>query len=191
MERIEDISELEARLLYSVIVAGKNAKFANDVVRRWLGDNTLSCETPFETIRHLDESGALEDSFRLARTGNYGKVTAAARGMATADLDLMNCTPQDLEKIKGIGPKTSRFFIIWTRPDAEYAALDVHVLRWLGRRGYDVPKSTPQSSKRYAELETAFLKEAAACGKTPRELDFEIWDAGSQGVNVVEHPKVD
>lgn len=188
MERIDQFT-LEARLLYSVVVAGKNAKFANDVIRRWLKNNTLSDETPFETIRHLDESGALEDSFRLARTGNYGKVTAAARGMARAGLDLYTCTPGDLERVKGIGPKTSRFFIMWTRPDASYAALDVHILRWLRAQGYDAPKSTPQSQKRYAELEHIFIKEAEARGKTPRELDEEIWCAASNDENRAERPQ--
>ena len=189
MERIKDQFTLEARLLYSVVVAGKNAKFANDVIRRWLVYNMLSDETPFEIIRKLDATGKLESSFRLARTGNYGKVTAAARGMANAGLDLLTCTPEDLEKIKGIGPKTSRFFIIWTRPDECYAALDVHILRWLREQGHDAPNSTPQSTKRYRELEQIFIKEAADRGKTPRELDEEIWCAASTDLNHAERPQ--
>lgn len=190
MEKIEDIAELEARLLYSVVVAGKNAEFANSVLKRWLFEHTLykQGETPFEAIRRIDAAKTLEWTFHDVRSGNYGKITAAARGMANAGLNLRNCTPQDLEKIKGIGPKTSRFFIIWTRPGAKYAALDVHILRWLGKQGYNAPKNTPQSSKRYAELEKAFLEEAENRGKTPRELDSEIWDAGSRSINEVERP---
>jgi len=190
MEKIEDIPELECRLLYSVIVAGKNAAFANCVMRRWLAGHTLyqKGETAFEAIRRLDSTGALETSFRDVRSGNYGKVTSAARGMANAGLDLLHCTPQDLEKIKGIGPKTSRFFIIWTRPEARYAALDVHILRWLRKQGYNAPKSTPQSSKRYAELEQAFLDEAEKRKKLPRELDMEIWDAAASAANRIDNP---
>jgi len=185
-ENETDIFELEGRLLYSVIVAGKNAEFANNVVCRWIRNNVKSDETPFETIRCLDDEGALEDSFRLARTGNYGKVTAAARGMARAEIDLTTCTPQELEEISGIGPKTSRFFIMWTRPQEKHAALDVHILRWLRKQGYDAPKNTPQSKTRYAELEKAFIEEAEKRGKTPRELDLEIWIAGSKDANRVE-----
>jgi len=185
-ENETDIFELEARLLYSVVVAGKNAKFANAVTRRWLAGNIQDGETPFDAIRRLVLEDSLEESFREARTGNYGKVTAAAKGMADSELDLTTCAPQDLEQIKGIGPKTSRFFLMWTRPGECYAALDVHILRWLQKQGYDAPKNTPQSKTRYAELEKAFIEEAEKRGKTPRELDLEIWIAGSKDANRVE-----
>ena len=191
MERTTDTADLEAMLLYSVIVAGKNAEFANNVTRRWLRRYRGCDESPFDTIRRLDEDGELEASFRDVRSGNYSKVTSAAREMAAASLDLSVCTPQELEQIKGVGPKTSRFFIIWTRPEEEYAALDVHILRWLRNLGYDAPKSTPQSTKRYSELEEIFIREAHDRGKTPRELDEEIWKAASNNVNRVERQQDD
>ena len=86
--------------------------------------------------------------------------------------------PEELEEIHGIGPKTSRFFIMWTRPGANYAALDTHILKWLALRGHKVPKSTP-SGKKYKEIEKIFLREAAELGMSPQELDTIIWKSFS------------
>ena len=177
-----DVPELEARLIYS-IVAGKSAKFADAVMRRWvqLFVRDRSC---FEALRELSKNpGELEKSFREVRTGNYGKMLKACEALTTAKLDLATCGPEDLEKIPGIGPKTSRFFILWTRPTARYAALDVHVLRWMRNKGYNVPRQTPGDRKVYARIETWFLAEADRAGKSPAVLDAEIWEAGSKSSN--------
>jgi thermostable 8-oxoguanine DNA glycosylase len=104
--------------------------------------------------------------------------------LAEAGLNLQTCEPADLEKIHGIGPKTARFWILWTRPDARYAALDVHILRWMRERGHKAPKQTPSAPKTYARLEKAFLAEADKRGLTPRELDFKIWQASASAANV-------
>jgi thermostable 8-oxoguanine DNA glycosylase len=80
-------------------------------------------------------------------------------------------------KIHGIGPKTSRFFILWTRPHERYAALDVHILRWLRGLGHNAPRSTPNGRK-YGELEKIFLSEADKRGLSPGELDAQVWEAG-------------
>ena len=168
--------ELQLRLLYAVIVAGKSAKFAEQAMARLfvgLGD-----ELPFHRIRVWFCNGYLDYRLRMAKVGNYGKVFKAFHQVAFADLDLRTCSPDQLETIHGVGPKTARFFIIWTRPDARVAALDVHILRWLRQLGYDAPSQTPQG-KKYAELEAVFLVEAEKRGMTPRQLDESIWSAGA------------
>jgi thermostable 8-oxoguanine DNA glycosylase len=168
--------ELQLRLLFALVVAGKSARFAEQVMNKLFfgfGD-----ALPFDLVRSWASDGSLEYRLRTARTGNYTKISRALPLLANAGLDLRTCQPADLERIPGIGPKTSRFFIIWTRPNARVAALDVHILRWLRGRGYDAPKQTPQG-KRYAKLETIFLAEADAMGMTPRALDQAIWSAGS------------
>ncbi len=171
--------ELEARLLYAVIVAGKSAKFADQATAR-LWTYCQEGESPFDLIRRLAKSHTLLSVLRECRTGNYGKINRCFKELAGGwmDLNLRHCEPADLEKIHGIGPKTSRFFILWTRPEARYAALDVHILRWLRAQGYPAPRSTPVG-KQYEQLEKAFLAEADSRGKTPRELDYEIWSAAS------------
>lgn len=168
--------EIQARLLYACIVAGKSAKFADEVINR------LSMhgrgQSPFDMIRRLIRENYLQRALELARSGNYGKLARCFTELVGADIDLLTVTPERLEQIHGIGPKTSRFFILWTRPDAPYAALDVHVLRWMRNLGYKAPRTTP-TGRKYAELERQFLEEAKKRGKTPRELDAEIWAEGS------------
>ena len=68
-----------------------------------------------------------------------------------------------------------------TRPDEQYAALDVHILRWLRTKGYDAPKGTP-TGERYRELELNFISEAEKRGMTPAELDSAIWYEAARGV---------
>ena len=158
--------ELQARAIYSLIVAGKSAKFG----------------MPFDIIRRLSkEKGSLRFWLEMARTGNYRKLTKALPALAESGVNLRTCGPEELERLHGWGPKSARFFIIWTRPESRYAALDVHVLRWMRKRGYDAPKSTPQNPKKYARLEKALLEEADRRGMTPRELDSMIWDAAQKG----------
>lgn len=167
--------ELEEKLMYSVVVAGKSAKFAEQAMTRFWRLTDYFHGGPFDRVRQLRERGDLMTTLQKAKVGNYKKTHRAFDQMAFHRPDLETCTPQQLEIIHGIGPKTSRFFIIWTRPESRYAALDVHVLRWMRSIGHEVPRSTPQSAKRYAHVERLFLDEADRRGMTPRELDAKIW----------------
>jgi thermostable 8-oxoguanine DNA glycosylase len=163
--------QLERHLLYSIIVAGKSAKFTEGVIRKLFSDTT----SPFDQIRSWMSNNTLESKLREARSGNYIKLTKAFTALVNSSIDLYTCSPHDLEMIHGIGRKTSRYFIISTRPNENYAALDVHTLRWLLEQGYDVPKSTP-TGKKYYEIENIFLLEAKKLGLTSRELDVKIWN---------------
>jgi thermostable 8-oxoguanine DNA glycosylase len=167
--------ELEWRILYAVVVAGKSAEFARGVLSRLLPHQVLG---PYDQLRLMRARRNLPAKLREARTGNYRKNQAAIEGLLDADFDLATCTPWDLDEIKGIGPKTARLFILWTRPDAECAALDAHVLRWLSSLGHDAPRSTP-AGRRYARLERIFLEEAKKRGMTARELDAQVRAEGS------------
>lgn len=169
--------ELQARLIYAVLVAGKSAKFAEMKVLALVG--WASTLLPFEIIEDHIQCGDLEDWLRSERTGSYGRLLKCFPDLI--NLDPRICTIHELEAVHGVGPKTARFFILWTRPGAMHAALDTHVLKWLRSLGYNAPKSTPQAGARYEELEQAFLREARHRSKTPRELDFEIWDWYANG----------
>jgi len=177
--------ELEWRLIYSIVVAGKSARFANRVVRNLRGF------VPFLTspVEFLSVNPYV---LKECKTGRYFVLNSALLYLREdmhsftlkERLDLRRCNPEKLEKIPGVGPKTARFFIAWTRPNARVAVLDRHVLRWLRENGYpDAPKKTP-TGKQYLELERAFLKEAKKRGKTPRELDLEIWSAAATAPNI-------
>lgn len=99
--------------------------------------------------------------------------------MARLSREIRNYTVEDLEQIHGVGMKTSRFFVVHSRPDQRYTILDTHILKWLGKQGYNVPKSTPPR-KRYLELEKTFLDECDKRNRNPAELDLEIWNEYSK-----------
>lgn len=177
-------AQLEWRLVYALIVAGKSAKFANAAVARLQRVIPRGClRIPIHFLGSGENPGAF---LRAAKTGNYGKLERALRALREAGLDLSTAAPAELERIPGIGPKTSRFFVCWTRPDAEHAVLDRHVLRWMAERGHPAPNTTPVSGRAYEALERLYLAEAAAAGKTPRELDLEIWRTAATADNIVE-----
>lgn len=167
--------ELEHKLLYSMVVAGKSAKFADAAMARFLGDPDGDW-TPLMFVEYLVKRGTLRERLEEARTGNYTKLALAFEQAAAADIDLATCSPADLEAIHGIGPKTSRFFILWTRPDARCAALDTHVLKFLQMHRQTNVTATPSDRKTYARLEALVLTHAARLGMTPRGLDSAIWD---------------
>lgn len=168
-----DAAELEYRLIYSMIVAGKSAAFADGVQSRLYGKRQT---TAFQWFRGVRSRGrGIEAVLRAARSGNYTKLSTGISVLIDAKIDLARCSPAELEEIHGIGPKTSRFFIIWTRLGAEFAALDTHVLKWLRYLGHKAPVSTP-SGEKYAALEKIILAEAKKRKITARELDAAIWD---------------
>ena len=175
------IEELQYRIIYSVIVAGKSAKFADDAIVRFFSESNF--DLPFDYVRWLIDCNILNEKMKMARVGNYKKISRFMAEIVDANFDLRTAIPEELERMHGIGPKTSRFFILWTRPNAQYAALDTHILKWLRAKGYDAPKSTPQNRSKYRKLEKIFIKEAGLLGKTPREFDHEIWSAYSNRNN--------
>lgn len=174
---------LEYRLLYSMVVAGKSATFAENAMKRFLAG--AGGRHPFEYIRALLPRGLLIPTLKEARTGNYTKLSQGFADAAQTNIDLETVPPELLEmQLHGVGPKTSRFFIIWTRPWARHAALDTHVLKWLRYLGHEAPLSTPSGLK-YVALEKLVLREADARGMSARDLDAQIWDWASQNTKAV------
>ena len=111
--------------------------------------------------------------------GNYHMKARAIREVADKigydELNLRHCTPEQLEEIYGIGPKSARAFVMWSRPNESYAILDIHILKWLKDQGVKkVPKSTPPNRGRYSRLEHEFLKRVPK-GMTPAKFDLMIW----------------
>ena len=164
--------ELQARLVFSVVVAGKNAKFARNVISRLF----TADELPFDSIREWIEIGTLEDNLRASGSGNYGKMMKCFPDLIK--LNPKTCTLDELESVCGVGPKTARFYLLWIGRKIECAALDVHILKFLRALGYNAPKSTP-TGRKYKELEQDFLNECKRRNKTPNELDAEVWLAYS------------
>jgi thermostable 8-oxoguanine DNA glycosylase len=176
-------SELEEFLLFTIVVAGKSAyqqaEKLDDFLKGW-----RYSYTPFGAIRKMDMWGSLEFFLKQVKMGQYQRISSAFRGVADFfqyHSDNIRFHPlatvpvRILESVKGIGMKTSRFFVMHTRPTSEYACLDTHILQWLGNKGHNVPKTTP-SGQKYLELEKVFLDYANRMGMLPATLDLQIWN---------------
>ena len=98
------------------------------------------------------------------------------------DIDLNCVSIAGLVQVEGIGPKSARFFVMHSRRNQRIATLDVHILKWLRSMGINAPRQTPQNEVTYKKLENRFLELADERGKTPAELDLEIWKKNQKKV---------
>jgi endonuclease III len=108
------------------------------------------------------------------KVGQYGRIERALR--ESLNLDLRTASVAELMNVFGVGAKSSRFFVLHSRANCDCAVLDVHILRWMRKRGIQTPEQTP-SGKKYLELERVFL--ALARGEFPNvpiaQVDLLIW----------------
>lgn len=184
-------NELEETLLFACCVAGKNAvttakvldKFllaVHDTIHLTWGDNRKY--RPFKTLRDFYEIYGEKRVASLLAASGIGCYNHRARTfweLIDSGLNLKTCTTQDLENIWGIAEKTSRFFLLHTRADVRYAALDRHILSHMRSLGCEFPKGQP-SGKRYLKLEQDFLNLADESGLTVAEFDLNLWRKYSQ-----------
>jgi thermostable 8-oxoguanine DNA glycosylase len=180
-------AELEEFLLFCIMVAGKNAKQTAKKLDEFLF-GTLGIISPFNWVLSMVDIGKVSKNFPLEcamkrhKLGQYKRLEKAFTGILQFKNRLKEVSVEELESISGIGSKTSRFFVLHSRPNQQLAVLDTHILKWMYSQGYDVPKSTPPKG-RYALIEKQFLTECDKAGKTPAELDLEIWKSYSQNGN--------
>ena len=148
-----DTRQKEAFLIFAITVAGKDAMWASRTVGKLLS----RCPDSQRPLEFLASSNDLHNTLVANRVGQYSRITKAIQD--AAKLDVETCTVEDLEACHGIGPKTARFFLLHSRPDCDCAAVDTHILKYIKDSGMDldVPETTPQSPKKYKEMERAFL----------------------------------
>lgn len=170
--------ELESVILFWICAAGKNGDTAANCLYNLLTywENLTGLDSPFLIIRHINENFNLPDELRKYGIGCFSIKAKSFIEIAYSGFDLKQCTLKELESIFGIGPKTARCFLIHSRPNQNYAGLDVHVLRFLKDKGHTVPVSTP-SGKKYYELEKIFLEYVKESKKTVSEFDLMIWNS--------------
>lgn len=170
--------QLEEVLLFWVFAAGKNAKTACRCLDSLLinihNKFNISLYRPFECLGKFKKS-ELVDLLKSHGIGCYNNKSKTIYELVDSNLDLQKCTAEDLEKIYGIGMKTSRCFIIHSRKDAIYAGLDVHILHFLKDLGYNVPNQTP-IRKQYLEIEKIFLDIVRKSDMSVAEYDLMIWN---------------
>jgi thermostable 8-oxoguanine DNA glycosylase len=167
-------AELQEFLVACIAVAGKTAKTMFPKTHQLLWESTYTLETPFKTLINMGDN--LGNELRRVGMGKYNILENALHYIPRDNsLNLKSCTPEDLEKFKGIGMKTSRFFIVHSRPTTDLAILDRHILRFLREKGYaNIPDNTP-TQKDYIRIEKYFLDEAKKIGKSVADLDLDIW----------------
>lgn len=167
------VAELEELLLFCVSVAGKSAGVTAAALDEFLAGH--AGRSPFDKIKRLINDGALSAAIKASRLGKHTRLTRAFAELVEAGLDLTACTCEQLEAIHGIGPKTSRFFIVHTRQGEQLAVLDTHILRYMKSLSYDnIPASTP-TGKRYLQIERDFIALAERQGRDIAEFDLWIW----------------
>jgi thermostable 8-oxoguanine DNA glycosylase len=160
--------ELESFLIFAIAVAGKKASSIAPKVTRMVEEMN---GTPFTYLRSSRRD--IDAIMHHYRMGPYDqRMIPAINGIL--DLDLRSCTLHDLLAIKGIGPKTARFFLLHSRPNEKMVVLDVHLLRYL-RQEYRMktPKSTP-SGKRYLDLEAEAIRRIEAKNPDVNWADFDL-----------------
>jgi thermostable 8-oxoguanine DNA glycosylase len=177
-DRITDYNrtteQLEELIVFCVCVAGHNAMTTAQRLDR-LFTQLSAYVAPFYALRRC-QGGILPKLLRKVGIGCYNKRAEYLIDLINKGLNLRTCSVEDLEKVKGIGPKTARFFVLHSRPNVnDIAVLDTHVLKFMKDHGYDVPKSTP-TGKRYRQLEIEFLKLATQSGMSVANFDLMIWN---------------
>ncbi len=96
-----------------------------------------------------------------------------------SSIDLKTATREELVRdVKGIGMKLASMFLRNTRGH-QYAVIDVHTDRWI-QKNYMFPDDQYKKMK-YEEKEKWFIEASEFLGKTPMELDLEIWQENRIG----------
>jgi len=198
--------ELEAFLLLTIVVAGKNAKVQQEKLKAFLRPALGCCHLwggpygPFDFIRSLiDREAESVNTDRLLvrmvahRLGQYRRLVRCFSEIVDLDTrhGLRRCGVHDLEEIHGIGPKTARYFLLHSLPDQQLAVLDTHILAWMKKvkKCKNVPKVTPGNRTKYRMWELRFLYFCGRLNKTPAELDLEIWNQRSKNGNAYQDTK--
>ena len=165
-----DKYQKESFLLYCICAAGKTASIQALKLNSFLEGITK----PFSYIKNLVKSQELYTYLVKSKIGQYKRIEKSFENVLDFNLDCVSV--DELVRVKGIGPKTARFFVMHSRKGEKVATLDVHILKWLSEQGVEnVPLQTPQNEVTYKRLETEFLERAKKMGKSPAELDLEIW----------------
>ncbi len=171
--------ELEEFLLFAVSVAGKTAEVQADKLDQFLNLVPLpEYYSPFEKVRYLVLKSycSLNNYLKTVKLGKYSLLEDSFRSLSFSNIDLRSISCKDLQSFPGIGPKTSRFFILHSRLNAGVACLDTHILKWLSEylNEVDVPNSTPRRSE-YNTLESRFIEICNSNNVHPAKLDLKIW----------------
>lgn len=171
--------ELEELLLFSILVAGKNAITTAKSMDKFLKLAHFRKNlkfSPFKCLRLFTEKQISELLYKCG-IGCYARKSQYLYELVNSKINLKTCTLEDLINLKGIGFKTANLFLIHSRKGYKSCCIDTHLLKYLNDLGYDVPKTTPQTKKKYMEIQDIFLKIVEDKGITDiAAFDLAIWN---------------
>ena len=175
--------ELECFLLFCIVVAGKTAyiqarkldEFLTSINKRLMMPEHVN---PFQSLKSAEQHGILMQEILKAKLGQYKKIYNGFKYITEHEYDLTRMTPDLLERIPGVGMKTSRFFLLHS--DKNYkdiiAILDTHILKFIKENIDDrAPKSTPTIRVTYKYWEDVFLYWCECNNKNVADFDLEVW----------------
>ena len=176
-------AELECFLLFCIVVAGKTAyiqaqkldEFLTSINKRLMMPEHVS---PFQSLKSAEQHGILMEEILRAKLGQYKKIYNGFKYITENEYDLTRMNPELLERIPGVGMKTSRFFLLHS--DINYkdviAILDTHILKFIKENIDDrAPKSTPTIRVTYKYWEDLFLYWCQYNNKNVADFDLEVW----------------
>ena len=176
-------NELEEFLLFCIVVAGKTAyiqsrkldEFLTSLNKRLMMPENVY---PFQSLKSANQHGILMEEILKAKLGQYKKIYNGFKYITEHEYDLTRMNPDLLERIPGVGMKTSRFFLLHS--DINYkdkiAILDTHILKFIKENIDDrAPKSTPTIRVTYKYWEDLFLYWCELNNKNVADFDLEVW----------------
>jgi thermostable 8-oxoguanine DNA glycosylase len=167
-------SELQEFWLFCMAVAGKKATMIAGKIGEFLEEKSEGA-TPFDYVRRLVEENRLRERMMAVKLGKYALLEKGYAGSVSADGPDFTTAPADrLQEIQGVGFKTSRFFVLHSRRDADVAVIDTHVLKYLASLGHQVPSTIPTGDA-YLALEKIMLTAARTAGMSMAEFDLRVW----------------
>jgi hypothetical protein len=172
---------LEEFFLFAGLAANRPAYRAALTLDRLLAGCEADEDGPFAYLRGVHRAESSHAS--AVRTTGLGCHQQKGRFLFAAihsGLDLRTAGLRELERLPGVGLKTSRFFVLHSRPGQRVAAIDTHIYRDLCGRypGHPSLRKPPGSKSRYLAQEQLFLRAADLEGLEPWQLDINIWRAG-------------
>jgi thermostable 8-oxoguanine DNA glycosylase len=114
--------------------------------------------------------------------GKYGLLAKAYPEIATRFRSRLSTVPiSEMESVRGIGPKTARYFALHSRQcPGDIAVIDTHVMKYLRHLGHHVPNRLPTRSN-YARLERLMIDAAADSGMGMADFDLAVWSHYASG----------
>ena len=191
-----DDHQIQSMFLFAVAVAGKPSRITAEKINGLLDDilelqqnepTEIRRMGPLEFLMYLYPNGFI-DMIKERKLGKYNTWLKLWRWFNDLVMptipDLLNTASiETLEQIPGVKYKTSRFFVLHSRSNANCVPLDTHILRFLKDRGVPcVPNVTPGSQRIYLGLEKIAVEALKSLGySTLAKADLETWKSYSNG----------